>query len=168
MNKMIMTVAIVCAAFVARAASVDWKVTGAAADVGTTVYLLTSISAEGYADAVALADAAIDSAEIIKSGRTYGTGDQTASGEAVTKTSPYYLAVFTEGNNYFTYVEASGMASFVYDPASQESSSGKFDALSASQLANGTKVDFTAVPEPTSGLLLLLGMAGLALRRKQK
>ena len=27
---------------------------------------------------------------------------------------------------------------------------------------------YTAVPEPTSGLLLLLGMAGLALRRKQK
>ena len=28
--------------------------------------------------------------------------------------------------------------------------------------------NYTAVPEPTSGLLLLLGMAGLALRRKQK
>lgn len=27
---------------------------------------------------------------------------------------------------------------------------------------------YTAVPEPTSGLLMLLGMAGLALRRKQK
>lgn len=27
---------------------------------------------------------------------------------------------------------------------------------------------WTAVPEPTSGLLMLLGMAGLALRRKQK
>jgi len=31
-----------------------------------------------------------------------------------------------------------------------------------------TKGNFTAVPEPTSGLMLLLGMAGLALRRKQK
>jgi hypothetical protein len=27
--------------------------------------------------------------------------------------------------------------------------------------------DWAAVPEPTSGLLLLLGVAGLALRRKQ-
>ena len=27
---------------------------------------------------------------------------------------------------------------------------------------------WAAVPEPTSGLLMLLGMAGLALRRKQK
>ena len=27
--------------------------------------------------------------------------------------------------------------------------------------------NFTAVPEPTSGLLMLLGMTGLALRRKR-
>jgi hypothetical protein len=36
--------------------------------------------------------------------------------------------------------------------------SGAFDFASSA---------YTAVPEPTSGLLLLLGMAGLALRRKQ-
>lgn len=34
--------------------------------------------------------------------------------------------------------------------------------------ATATNVSsFTAVPEPTSGLLLLLGVAGLALRRKK-
>ena len=31
-----------------------------------------------------------------------------------------------------------------------------------------TAVQFTTTPEPTSGLLLLLGVAGLALRRKQR
>ena len=35
-------------------------------------------------------------------------------------------------------------------------------------LDNGAWGDLKAVPEPTSGLLLLLGVAGLALRRKQK
>ena len=33
--------------------------------------------------------------------------------------------------------------------------------------ADPTTQGYTAVPEPTSGLLLLLGMAGLALRRKR-
>ena len=33
--------------------------------------------------------------------------------------------------------------------------------------ASGQTFTVAAVPEPTSGLLLLLGMAGLALRRKQ-
>ena len=38
----------------------------------------------------------------------------------------------------------------------------------ASTLATGGVRDWQPVPEPTSGILLLLGMAGLALRRKQK
>ena len=33
---------------------------------------------------------------------------------------------------------------------------------------SSTSAQWSAVPEPTSGLLLLLGVAGLALRRKQK
>ena len=36
------------------------------------------------------------------------------------------------------------------------------------QTATTTAGAWQSVPEPTSGLLLLLGMAGLALRRKQK
>jgi len=38
----------------------------------------------------------------------------------------------------------------------------------ASTATTGGVRDWQPVPEPTSGLLLLLGMAGLALRRKQK
>ena len=42
----------------------------------------------------------------------------------------------------------------------------KDDSFSTSfnYAASGT---FTVVPEPTSGLMILLGLAGLALRRKQ-
>ena len=38
----------------------------------------------------------------------------------------------------------------------------------ASATQNAANWTTAAVPEPTSGLLLLLGVAGLALRRKQK
>lgn len=38
----------------------------------------------------------------------------------------------------------------------------------AAALATGGVRDWQPIPEPTSGLLMLLGMAGLALRRKQK
>jgi hypothetical protein len=32
---------------------------------------------------------------------------------------------------------------------------------------NGAATSWTAVPEPTSGLLMLVGLAGLALRRRR-
>ena len=44
----------------------------------------------------------------------------------------------------------------------------KWGAQTASQTAsNWTAIGGSSVPEPTSGLLLLLGMAGLALKRKR-
>ena len=45
---------------------------------------------------------------------------------------------------------------------------GSLKALDTNQFGTGTAVaGFTAAPEPTSGLLLLLGVAGLALKRKR-
>ena len=43
----------------------------------------------------------------------------------------------------------------------------KAQATSTGTLAFASTGTWTAVPEPTSGLLMLLGMAGLALRRKR-
>ena len=40
-------------------------------------------------------------------------------------------------------------------------------SLAYGTFAAGTQGGWTAVPEPTSGLLMLLGMAGLALKRKR-
>lgn len=41
------------------------------------------------------------------------------------------------------------------------------DFTNGTQYASGSWTSATVVPEPTSGLLLLLGMAGLALKRKR-
>ena len=171
MKKLVMMLALALAVVSAKAASVDWTVNGAAAQDGYTVYLLATAPGD-YANVSALAAAAVGSATIVKSGRTYTSGPQQAIGDSVTKDATFYYAIVSGADaTSFNYVEASGLAAKVYDPAAQESSPGNFNSISAAQIAAGTKADFGGggdVPEPTSGLLLLVGGAMLALRRKQK
>lgn len=72
----------------------------------------------------------------------------TANGETIDKAGYYYKTETVTQNTYDpTGSDPATMASFTSDQMT------------------GT---WQAVPEPTSGLLLLLGVAGLALRRKQK
>ena len=174
MKKIIIALAAVAMTFCMNAASVSWNVTGSADTIGSTVYLLTSIS-DSYASVAELAANALSSAEIKKiSARVTGTGDKLASGDSVTKTANYFFAIVSGAEaTSFTYVEATGMASKVYDPNAQESSPGAYASITAANILAGTSKSFVgtpspAAPEPTSGLLLLVGMAGLALRRKQK
>ena len=78
----------------------------------------------------------------------------------------YYVIVSSADATSYTYYKAD-MSALVYDPDNQESSSGTFNANAATMLSSGTSANFAAVPEPTSGLLMLLGVAGLALRRRR-
>lgn len=167
MKKLIIATIAIVASIMANAASVDWRVTGDNATKGYMVYVLTSV-AESYDSVTDIAKASVGSGTIATVGRsTYAGG--TAAGDAVTKTATYYYAIVSgEDATSFNYVEASGMAAKVYDPAAQESSSGAFSTISAANILAGAQGTIGSVPEPTSGLLLLLGMAGLALRRKQK
>ena len=84
---------------------------------------------------------------------------------------------FTSGTSYNLYLVAfdAGAAAdasnfFISDevavafPGSGLPGTASFDLSGSETAGNWTAV---SVPEPTSGLLLLLGMAGLALRRKQ-
>ena len=174
MKKLVMMLALVAAVISAKAASVDWKVTGAAAQENYTVYLLAS-DPGNIASLDDLQAAAVGSAVIAKKGSgsraTYGTGDQTSAGANVTKSGTYYYAIVSGSDaTSFNYVGATQMANSVYDPNNQETSPGVYGNLSAAQIAAGTSKSFGGgdVPEPTTGLLLLVGGAMLALRRKQK
>ena len=169
MKKLVMMLALALAVVSAKAAVVDWSVAGAAAQDGYMVYLLATTPGS-YADVSELAAAAVGSAKVAKSGRVYTTGAQQASGDTITKDGTYYFAIVSSADAAsFNYVEATGLAGKVYDPVAQESSPGNFSSISAAQIAAGTKVDFGGgdVPEPTSGLLLLVGGAMLALRRRR-
>ena len=80
---------------------------------------------------------------------------------AGTTVNGYLVAFNADVAANATYAYVSDVQS-ISMPGSGMSASSSFD-LSGSETAS----NWQAVPEPTSGLLLLLGMAGLALRRKQ-
>ena len=170
MKKLIVVLGAVAIAMGVQAASVDWKVAGTAATNGYNVYLLTDL-ASSYESAAALASAAVGSGTIAKVGRDYGaTG--TAASDAITTDSMKnaYWVIVAPGDNVtsYNYVKAD-MSAMVYDPDKQESSPGAFSSVTAANMLAGTSANFQTqtVPEPTSGLLIVLGMAGLALRRRR-
>ena len=94
------------------------------------------------------------------SGEAVGTITGYANGAAVNA----YLVIFNSDDTatatqmYVSAVETSSIG------AAGQSAYPSFDLSSTASAGNWTAV---AVPEPTSGLLLLLGMAGLALKRKR-
>ena len=168
MKKLIIMLGAVAVAIGVQAASVDWKVAGTSASNGYTVYLLTDLAAS-YADVAALASAAVANGTIAKNGRDYYAAG-TVKSAAITTASmkeAYWAIVTSADATSFNYVKAD-MSALVYDPDNQEASSGTFNSVSAANMLAGTKMDFgsSPVPEPTSGLLMLLGVAGLALRRR--
>ena len=169
MKKLVIMAFAVAVGITAKAAAVDWSVAGTAAQENYTVYLMTSL-ADSYESAAAIASASVGSATIVKSGRQYTTGDQVAKGSAITATSmkdAYSVIVAGDSATSYTSYKVD-MSAMVYDPDNQESSPGKFNTVSAATiLSSGTSANFAAVPEPTSGLLMLLGVAGLALRRRR-
>ncbi len=74
----------------------------------------------------------------------------------------FNTATITDDSAYYVTTTSSG----VKTPSASTTNSAKFTIASQAAATAGAGA-WTAVPEPTSGLLLLLGMAGLALKRKR-
>ena len=142
MKKLIIAVAIVCAAVVSHAAAFAWDgfditdINGDAFSGVATLFCeeLPSVSATGTVDAGDLMGTPLVSDDFVVG----------------TQYNFYFTATDTIGNTYKSEIVkapalAVGTGSFTFE-------------------GGGT---WTAAPEPTSGLLLLLGVAGLALKRKR-
>ena len=155
----------------AQAASVNWMVSGGtAAQVGFDVYLVAAIDSTWTSGADVAATAAAlgtgTSGEVVKNGRTYIVATTTANGEAITADSmknAYFVLVQSDSATSYTYISADLSANVFGETDSAKET---FSTTTAALLA-GTSANFASVPEPTSGLLMLLGMAGLALRRRR-
>ena len=190
MKKLIITAAIVCAAAFTQAASYTWKaadsyiyspanVSGDYPSVaqGTAVYL-TFVSVYSQTDLVSdFANGSVNTAKFI-SGATTAVN----AGGGISETGAWTYDTTANQSAYFVLFEGDKM--FVSDVAAAD-----YTAVGDSPIAFANQTDISdyevflgdakagytqagwyqaaAVPEPTSGLLLLLGVAGLALKRRR-
>ena len=183
MKKLIIGLFAAVVAVGAQAAAFQWSTTGTiygptgtsvASTGGFTAYLfdtgtvtqsalVTALRDGGsITDYTALSSYATDSAA--KVATTAFTADY-ASGTSVTA----YFAIVQDDYVYISGARsatAQDVGTATFSMGSQSTPSGNvFDSTTAYSSAGWYST--AAVPEPTSGLLLLLGMAGLALKRKR-
>ena len=181
MKKLMIAAAIVCAAVAAQASAFDWKTsaTGALYNENTTdkytgtAYLfsagdmtqqqvLTAWAAGTLSTSGALASKAVADGKITAdASHPFDWGE---AGDTLTA-----FVVVDDGSKVFI----SGTMNMAADLAQTQTF--QFALKSGSQTAALTTTTFGSqgwytaapVPEPTSGLLLLLGVAGMALRRRR-
>ena len=172
MKKIMIAVAAMAMAVVANAASVDWKVSASATQVGYTAYLMAGDVVSSWESVADIQAAAITSGEVVKiNARNYGVSG-TATDAALTKSSNFYYILVTGDGSQYAVSEAFAGSKFVYDmtatpPETAPAELPQFNSSSAT-FSDWAKADGPTgdVPEPTSGLLLLVGAAALALKRK--
>ena len=190
MKKMIIAASIVCAAAIVQAASVSWNsgvVFGPSDSSGTLVAsagykLADTATATMYlfsiADATSYAKVQADGVWA-----TYGEklGDATAS--TSTLSSSKFSTLVTEGHAasstayaaiIITYKDGDGkdwylenLAQTTISDLGANATLNNLARYNGGLSSNGQIASWSSVPEPTSGLLMLVGLAGLALRRKR-
>ena len=180
MKKLMIAAAIVCAAAFANAASASWGVgfindvdgnllgpssTGYTAtfnvyeDAALSI-LVTSASSSDWDEGLATgdtADALINTTDTTYYGQiVIDHAGQTLKSDGFQFTT----STFSDSVDVFAMTDSSEIAGI------EKIGGGDFDGANGAFETNGGG-SWGAVPEPTSGLLMLLGMAGLALRRRR-
>ena len=199
MKKLMIAAAIVCAAVVSQAATVNWaagKLTGPASaesgaatgaalnKINNSSWLITlNILSANDPTAIIASDtltltvddkgnSAISSntkgGNVTKWDLTYGPKVSGSTFSSLADETGYYYQLIVEGTTAdYTAKKESAVTAFETAAAG---GSADLNASSATKLGTawtGAAWTVSAVPEPTSGLLLLLGVAGLALKRKR-
>ena len=185
MKKLMIAAAIVCAAAFANAATVQWSV-GTITDAPTVGGWGEGLAGDGYTATLSLySDSTLEtliwsgSATTWEDGWTFG---ETTDAFTYNPATTYYgkLVCMTSVNGKLQTLESQGFqfTTSTMEPYPSITVGSDVDSISGSiQQIGGADFTgaygafsasgWTAAPEPTSGLLLLIGVAGLALRRKR-
>ena len=173
MKKLLVAVAIALVAVASQAASVNWSINNiqSSPDVtsaaGWLVQVFDSGTAYSFDTAKAGTISVLDSASSISSGtiiRVSGSKTGYSAGDAVNIYAVIYdAATVADAKNY---IVSDVLSKSINATGSDLNAS--FGNMASTATTNMFRNStWTAVPEPTSGLLMLLGMAGLALRRRR-
>ena len=190
MKKLIIAAAVACVAVLTQAASVSWSVSGLKGSDGKDltsgaayVFCTKGTSATTVA-AVTSAIEGLNAADL----QTYLTGnslsalkgtvttagyigvsgvDLATSGVPEKTSAPTLFAVIVDDDSFGDSVKyvVTGVSNSVKTPGATTTNIANFNIPNTATLTPGNWT--AAAPEPTSGLLLLLGVAGLALKRKR-
>ena len=187
MKKLMIAVAIIFAAVMSQGAALAWNTWGYINDgsnesdwiTGGQAYLVMVTDAASFAvaDDLSITGGSIVDNKSFTDGTVPGVWNDTA---ALVDGTKYYFAIIgtTDGagaalpTTGFYGVDSNGgntTGSGFYEVTWSAATGGSLDADGEfGGFAMTTAVGGEPIPEPTSGLMLLLGVAGLALRRKQK
>ena len=175
MKKLIIAAAIVCAAALSQAAAISWSSDAVYDSTGTKVgknaslyiYTLTEKQYSGTDTAWDLFGSDVQGGG--KGATTTAKSQQMTSKFAASTsgtsadTTYYYAVITTTGTgNDMKYI-----ADKVSITTGNDGNGSYSKIAAAATTAQGAKTAWHTVPEPTIAMLLLLGVAGLALRRRR-
>ena len=185
MKKLMFMLAAAVAVVGAQAAQVSWSINVAGkgsawagngayamafngSDYDTVIKLLTVTGSDNMATAIGGYALSLDvggtSTSILeKRSNAVTTGISTG----VTSDKSMFWVIFTDGSmdasKAITWTAVTDVASYAYEAGTSLPGT---VSLNADSFAKSGTIATASVPEPTSAMLLVLGMAGLALRRK--
>ena len=168
MKKLMILLAAVAMAGATQAAVFSWKLSTGSTYASMNVYAISGASSDSILAAFSSTTESDWSAAVSGiTAVTAGTGSRGVASASIADVSDGDKIVFAiidgsiaDGNKYYVTSEYTIPSGATFTPPDSHAAT----SLSVNLAGSGT---FTAVPEPTSGLLMLLGMAGLALRRRR-